>query len=74
MTLKYAHLSPKHLRETVNLGSLGGLLHTVASTVAMEEGSAAGSVQPVDSLVRPEGLEPPTPRSVVLTDEEDTLP
>ncbi len=27
-----------------------------------------------NNVVRPEGLEPPTPRSVVLTDEEDTLP
>ena len=25
-------------------------------------------------LVRPEGLEPPTPRSVVSIDEEDTVP
>ena len=68
-TLRYAHLSPKHLRETVNLGSLGGLLHpgaeTVARTVAEDEGSEAGSVQPVERMVRPEGLEPPTPRSVV---------
>jgi len=61
MTLKYAHLSPKHLRETVNLGSLGGLLHTVASTVAMEEGSAAGSVQPVDSLYARRDLNPQPP-------------
>ncbi len=64
-TLKYSHLSPKHLRDTANLGSLGGLLPTVAKTVAEREGPAVGSVQPVDCVVRPEGLEPPTPRSVV---------
>jgi integrase len=64
-TLKYSHLSPKHLRESVNLGSLAGLIHTVARTVAQEEGPEAGYVQPVDFVVRPEGLEPPTPRSVV---------
>jgi hypothetical protein len=68
-TLKYAHLSPKHLQETVNLGGLGGLLHsgagTVAGTVAKAGESEAGRVQPVERMVRPEGLEPPTPRSVV---------
>ncbi len=64
-TLKYSHLSPKHLRESVNLGSLAGLIQTVATTVAKEEGPEAGSVQPFDFVVRPEGLEPPTPRSVV---------
>ena len=64
-TLKYSHLSPKHLRESVNLGSLAGLIQTVATTVAREGGPEAGSVQPIDYVVRPEGLEPPTPRSVV---------
>jgi len=64
-TLRYAHLAPAHLRETINLGSLAGVIQTVARTVATEEESKAGSVQPVENLVRPEGLEPPTPRSVV---------
>ena len=64
-TLKYAHLSPKHLRETVNLGSLAGVIPTVAKPVAAGEKPAAERVQPIDSMVRPEGLEPPTPRSVV---------
>jgi integrase len=54
-TMRYAHLSPEHLRETVNRGSLGDLLPTVtgtvANTVAKEEGSAVGSVQPRDSVV-----------------------
>ena len=53
-TMRYAHLSPEHLRETVNRGGLGDLLLTVAGTVAKEEGLAAWSVQPVDSLVRHE--------------------
>jgi integrase len=68
-TLKYAHLAPDYLKTVVRNGSLGIEMlapsHTVARTVAREEGSAAGSVQPVDFVVRPEGLEPPTPRSVV---------
>ena len=53
-TMRYAHLSPEHLRETVNRGGLGDLLLTVAGTVAKEEGLAAWSVQPLDSLVRHE--------------------
>ena len=73
-TLKYSHLSPKHLRETVNLGSLAGLLPTVATSVATAGESAAGSVQPVERMVRPEGLEPPTPRSVVWTPQVYTVP
>ena len=35
-------------------------LGTVASTVAKGEASTAESVQPIEILVRPEGLEPPT--------------
>jgi hypothetical protein len=33
--------------------------------VASDQGAEAVSVQPLDLVVRPEGLEPPTPRSVV---------
>jgi hypothetical protein len=72
-TLKYSHLSPKHLREAVNLGSLAGLLPTVAASVATAGESEAGSVQPVERMVRPEGLEPPTPRSVVWCPQFYTL-
>ena len=61
-TLRYAHLSPKHLRDAVNRGSLSG---TVTKTVTMEEVVEERSLQPLDYMVRPEGLEPPTPRSVV---------
>ena len=60
-TMRYSHLSPAHLKEDVNKGSLGAaVLHTVASTVADHVWLAAETVQPLDLLVRPEGLEPPT--------------
>ena len=61
-TLRYAHLAPEHLRDAVNRGSLSG---TVTKTVTMEEVVEERNLQPLDYLVRPEGLEPPTPRSVV---------
>src|SRR3989454_512439 len=61
-TLQYAHLAPGHLRDAVNRGSLSG---TVTKTVTSQEGKRGGEMQPLDSVVRPEGLEPPTPRSVV---------
>ncbi|MEO7860196.1 MAG: site-specific integrase [Nitrospirales bacterium] len=61
-TLRYAHLAPGHLRDAVNRGSLSG---TVTKTVTSQEGKQGGEMQPIDSVVRPEGLEPPTPRSVV---------
>jgi hypothetical protein len=70
-TLRYAHLAPEHLRDEVNRGNLSG---TVSKTVTNQDGKRGGDIQPINSLVRPEGLEPPTPRSVVLIDEEDTLP
>ncbi len=56
-TLRYAHLAPGHLRDAVNRGSLSG---TVTKTVTREAAVEEKSLQPVDSLVRPEGLEPPT--------------
>ena len=61
-TLRYAHLAPEHLRDAVNRGSLSG---TVTKTVTMKEMVEERSLQPLDYMVRPEGLEPPTPRSVV---------
>ncbi|HEX7094136.1 MAG TPA: site-specific integrase [Nitrospiraceae bacterium] len=58
-TLKYSHRSLKHLRDTANLGSLGGLLHsgagTVAGSVATGEESAAERVQPLESYGAPGG-------------------
>jgi len=56
-TMRYAHLAPGHLREAVNRGSLSG---TVTKTVTEEEEEPEEGIQPVDSMVRPEGLEPPT--------------
>jgi Domain of unknown function (DUF4113) len=46
----------------VNRGSLSG---TVTKTVTSQEGERRGEMQPVDLVVRPTGLEPVTPRSVV---------
>jgi len=56
-TLRYAHLAPEHLRDAVNRGSLSG---TVTKTVTMGEMVEERNLQPLDYLVRPEGLEPPT--------------
>ena len=56
-TLRYSHLNPAHLQAAVNRGSFAG---TVARTVATGEGATAGSVQPVDYVVRPAGIEPAT--------------
>ncbi len=56
-TMRYAHLAPGHLREAVNRGSLSG---TVTKTVTEEEEQPEEGIQPVDYMVRPEGLEPPT--------------
>jgi integrase len=61
-TLRYAHLAPGHLRDAVNRGSLTG---TVTKTVTSQEGKQGEEMQHIDFVVRPEGLEPPTPRSVV---------
>jgi len=61
-TLRYAHLAPGHLRDAVNRGSLSG---TVTKTVTSLEGKREEKMQPVDYMVRPEGLEPPTPGSEV---------
>ena len=57
-TLRYAHLAPGHLRDAVNRRSFSG-------TVTSLEGEREKKMQPVDYLVRPEGLEPPTPGSEV---------
>ena len=72
-TLRDAHLAPDYLNTVVRNGSLGVEMLKPAQIPAsnrdlnrdQEIAAKAGSVQPVDSVVRPEGLEPPTPRSVV---------
>jgi len=61
-TLRYAHLAPGHLRDAVNRGSLAG---TVTKIVTIEQQQLGEMSKAVDLVVRPEGLEPPTPRSVV---------
>ncbi len=61
-TLRYAHLAPGHLRDAVNRGSLSG---TVTKTVTSQEVEWKEEMQPVDYMVRPEGIEPPTPGSEV---------
>ena len=61
-TLRYAHLAPGHLRDAVNRGSLSG---TGTKTVTRLEGKWEEKMQPVNYMVRPEGIEPPTPGSEV---------
>lgn len=56
--LRYVHLSPGHLSEAVNRKSL-------FETGSEGHGSGAETRHVADKLVRPEGFEPPTPRSVV---------
>jgi integrase len=61
-TLRYAHLAPGHLREAVNRGSLAG---TVPKTVTTEKRAVGEGTVAIDNMVRPAGIEPATPRSVV---------
>lgn len=61
-TLRYAHLAPGHLRDAVNQGSLAGTVTKTVTIVKHEEGDGA---EVPDLLVRPTGVEPVTPRSVV---------
>jgi integrase len=58
-TLRYSHLDPRHLHAAINQGSFLGT-GTVAPTVAKEQGGEPRTVQPVDYLVRPAGIEPAT--------------
>ena len=64
-TLRYAHLAPGHLREAVNRRSL-------SETVTTEKQEVGKKTEPVDYVVRPTGLEPVTPRSVVATEPSET--
>ena len=86
-TMRYSHLSPNHLRQAVNRGSLGDHLGSISPTMLLAPpvpsldydtyqpefqggtGSKTGSrtngqsgecSQPIDSLVRPAGIEPAT--------------
>jgi integrase len=69
-TMRYSHLSPAHIKEGVNRGGLGAALLQIPESNRdlnwyQEIPSIPESAQPLDLVVRPEGLEPPTPRSVV---------
>ena len=65
-TLRYPHLATAHLKDGVNRGSLfAGGIKTDGGTVTKEMLSEKEKTQPVDSVVRPTGVEPVTPRSVV---------
>ena len=57
-----SHLAPGYLRDAVNRGSLAG---TVTKTVTTEKPEVGEKAEVVDPVVRPTGLEPVTPRSVV---------
>ena len=61
-TMRYSHLTPGHLNEAVNRGSLLGNRDLDRDLM---KGDDRKIPQAVDSLVRPAGLEPATPRSVV---------
>ena len=56
-TLRNAHLAPGHFWDAVNRGSLAG-------TVTTEKQEVGERAEAVDTVARPTGLEPVTPRSV----------
>jgi integrase len=56
-TLRYSHLSPAHLREAINTGSLGG---TVTRTVTGGAAIQGDTHEAIDFMVRPAGIEPAT--------------
>jgi integrase len=61
-TMRYSHLSPGHLSEAVNRGSLIG---TGSKTGSAGEGSLPETPEVFEKMVRPARLELATPRSVV---------
>lgn len=61
-TMRYAHLSPGHLQEAVNRGSVVG---TGSKTGSNQQGEILEISQGIDLVARPTGVEPVTPRSVV---------
>ncbi|MGH2360420.1 MAG: tyrosine-type recombinase/integrase [bacterium] len=65
-TMRYAHLSPGHLTQAVNRGSLTDIGIGTGSKTGSEQGRGSRSdSEVVESVARPEGLEPPALRSVV---------
>jgi hypothetical protein len=61
-TLRYAHLAPSHLKHAANRGSL---FETGSKTGSRQKERQDDRPQAIENLVRPEGFEPPTLRSVV---------
>ncbi len=66
-TLRYSHLAPGHVKEAVNKGSL-------FSNRDRSKGDESENVEVFENVVRPEGVEPPTPRSVVLVGAPSSPP
>ena len=56
-TMRYSHLDPRHLQDAVNRGSFAG---TVTKTVTDGMMKERGTVEVVDYMVRPAGIEPAT--------------
>ncbi len=61
-TLRYSHLAPGHVKEAVNKGSLFSNRDLNRDLL---KGDESENVEVFENVVRPEGVEPPTPRSVV---------
>lgn len=61
-TMRYSHLSPGHLHEAVNRGSL---LSNRDLDRDQQSGKGEKTGQAFEYMVRPAGIEPATPRSVV---------
>jgi integrase len=55
-TLRYSHLSPAHLREAVNTGSLKIIGTPSGTSAAIREDTAIKEAQPIDFLARPAEL------------------
>jgi len=61
-TYRYSHLSPEHLKDAINRGSLKP---NRDQNRDQKEAKGEKESQVIESVVRPTGLEPVTPRSVV---------
>ena len=60
MTVRYAHLSPEHLREAVNRATLGKIGDgTVTKTVTNRKPVEEGNSQLLEKLEAAGGIEPP---------------
>ena len=71
-TLRYSHLAAGHLLDAVNRGSLNlnrdqNRDHAATARVGHKAIDSEARVGQTEKLARPEGVEPPTLRSVVLS-------